>query len=65
MTSKHNNLAPRCPKCNERMKSVEAPPRFAQFLPSHMFNCDRCRIGLTYDDGDHDEADEAHTVTRV
>src|SRR5262249_28321028 len=33
MSRKNNMTPPRCPKCNEPMRPVEDPPRFAQFFP--------------------------------
>jgi len=57
MTTKNDNRAPRCPKCNEWMRPVENAPRFAQFLPSWSFKCQPCGVALTY----HGDADEGET----
>ncbi len=46
-------------QCNEPLRLVGNAPPFAQFLPSHAFHCDRCRIALAHDD------DELHVVVRA
>jgi hypothetical protein len=54
MLERNNNSLLRCPKCNEPMSLVTDPPHFARFLPWRSFNCELCRIGLSYPPDEED-----------